>query len=145
MNVRLAARPLNADCPRTPSNTASGWPKISFRQRLELGDLAGLPGRVADEFLSEQGRDVGSGFHAGFRVEEQGAGATGEHVLDVACCLMAGCPDDLRGDVGQGSMKRFAQLGTLADQLVQTGKIGTVKSQVRWLTIGRFAPAVQLQ
>ena len=58
---------------------------------------------------------------------------------------MAGCPDDLGGEVGQSSVERSAQFGTLADQLVQTGKIGSVESQVRWLTIGRFTPAVQLQ
>ena len=84
VNPRTVAGPINADRTRTPSDTSSGWPKVSFCQRPELSHLAGLPGRVTDEFPGQQGRDAGSGFDADFRVEEQGAGATGEHVLD-AC------------------------------------------------------------
>jgi hypothetical protein len=119
--------------------------QVAFRQNLESGNLVGLPGLIATEFPGEQGCDAWCGLQAGAGVEEEGAGAAGKYVLEHASRLVAGGPDDLGGDVGQGGVERRAQVRAFANQLIQFREIGTVVCEGPWLVIGRQTPAVQPQ
>ena len=127
------------------SKPSSIFHQVAFRQSLESGNLVGLPGLIATEFPGEQGCDAWCGLQAGAGVEEEGAGAAGKYVLEHASRLVAGGPDDLSGDVGQGGVERRAQVRAFANQLVQLREIGTVGCEGPWLVIGRQTPAVQPQ
>ena len=91
------------------------------RQLLEPAGLLGLPGGIAAELISEDRGDARGGGTRGAGVEDQGAGAAGEHVFDRPRPLVAGRPDDLARKVGERRVDRRAPVGTLCDQSRRAG------------------------
>src|SRR5215210_3422500 len=92
---------------------------ISPRQLAVGRHLGAAPGFIPPQLLGHQagyrGRDLG----AGAGVEEKGAGAPGEDVLDGTGHLVAGGPDDVADAVGKGEVEGLVPAGPLGGEAFQ--------------------------
>jgi len=98
---RLGGIPLGI-CRPVPLGMAGGIREhVTAREQAERFDLLSLPVFIAAQFGGEQPGDCWSGLDGGGGVEQQGAGAAGQHIFDRPGHFHPGVPRDLALLIGQ--------------------------------------------
>src|SRR6185295_10782751 len=88
--------------------------------------LPALPGLVLPQLPGQQPGRFRGDLGAGAGVEEEGAGAAGEDVLDGARHLVTRGPDHLAGAVGEVEVEGLVPAGTLGGEAGEGGRVRAV-------------------